>query len=692
MLRAVCDRAVLLAVTTMLCAACGKTPTTDAPAAAVADTALSGAGGPSSWTAVGGDNRGQKYAPLADIDRRNVSRLKLAWRYDSGDFSKGTSEHGATALQVTPLMVESTLYFCTPYNRVIALDAESGRERWRYDPKVALKNVYTPVCRGVAWWRDAQAPPDAACRDRIFTNTLDARLLAVDAKTGLACAGFGGERGVNLLEGLGEVRSAEVYSTSPPLVIGDRVLTGAFVRDGQRVDAPGGGVRAYDARSGELLWLWDPVPPERKPVTAADVKNGATLTRGTPNVWGLMSADADAGLVYVPTGSPSPDHYGGSERAHMDYYGASIVALDAASGAVRWHFQTVHHDVWDYDIGAQPLLFEHRSAAGSVPALLASTKLGHVFVLNRLSGEPLFPVEERAVPQTTVPGETTAPTQPFPTLPPPLHGARLDRDELWGLTFWDRRKCEAQYDALDNGGMFTPPSLKGALEYPGLGGGINWGGASIDPVRGRMIVNLQTVPFVIKLVPRAEYEAAHPKIAAEQSQEPQTGRDPAGGAADANELVALNPQAGTPYVAVREPLLSPLMTPCIKPPWGRLVAIDLGSGAVQWQQPLGTLHGLAPLIGDRLHYGTPNSGGSLQTAGGLVFIAAAMDKYFRAIDGDSGAELWRYELPYAGNATPMSYRARTGGRQYIVIAAGGHGPLGTTPGDAIIAFTLDGAE
>jgi quinoprotein glucose dehydrogenase len=653
---------------------------------AVADTSEA-----TQWSAVGGDLRGQKYAPLADIGKHNLAQLKLAWRYDSGDFSKGTAEHGATALQVTPLMVDGTLYFCTPYNRVIALDAETGTKRWAYDPKVNLKDVYTPVCRGVAYWRDTQAETSAACSERIYTNTVDARLLAVDAKTGKPCADFGADgKGANLLDGLGEVRSAEVYSTSAPLVIGDRVLTGSFVRDGQRLDAPGGGVRAYDARSGELSWVFDPVPPDRPSISADDIRHGATQTRGTPNVWGLMSADAEHGLVYVPTGSASPDHYGGSERGQMDYYGASIVALDAASGAVRWYFQTVHHDVWDYDVGAQPLLFEHKTASGAkVPALIASTKLGHVFVLNRLTGDPLFPVEERPVPQTTVPGEISSATQPFPTLPPPLHDAKLDHDSVWGLTFWDKRKCREQFDTLDNDGMFTPPSLKGALEYPGLGGGINWGGASFDPVHGRMVVNMQAVPFVIKLVPRAEYEAQRPRIANEGAQEKQTGKDAAGGAADKNELVALNPQEGTPYVAVREPLLSPLMTPCIKPPWGKLVAIDIASGAVLWQKPLGTLHGLAPLIGGSLHYGTPNSAGSMQTASGLVFIAAAMDRYFRAIDADTGEELWRYELPYAGNATPLSYRVKPGGKQFVVIAAGGHGPLGTTPGDAIVAFALD---
>lgn len=634
---------------------------------------------PVAWPVVGGDDGGQTYAPLADIDADNVSRLQPAWRYHHGDFSNGTERHGATALQVTPLVVGDTLYFCTPYNRVIALDAESGQERWIYDPKVNLDQVYTPVCRGVAYWRDAAAAPQAHCAARIYTNTVDARLLAVDAQDGKPCADFGPDgRGVDLLQGLGEVQTAEYYSTSAPLLIDDLVLTGAFIRDGQRVDAPSGAVRAFDARSGELRWVWDPVPPTMTPVTAEDLRQGATLPRGTPNVWATMSADPEHHLVFLPTGNPSPDHYGGEERRHLDHYGSSVVALDSRSGALRWHFQTVHHDIWDYDVAAQPVAFEFQGAGGPVPALIVATKLGHVFVLNRLSGEPLFPVEERAVPQTTVPGEYSAPTQPYPTRPPPLHDETLDPDEIWGLTFWDRGKCRERIAALDNRGKFTPPSLQGSLQYPGLGGGINWGGLSVDPAHRRMVVNLQTAPFTVRLVPRAEYEAAHtgaPKIA------------------DANELVALNLQAGTPYVAVREPLLSPLMTPCVKPPWGRLLAIDLDRGEILWQRKLGNLHGLAPFVGDRLDWGTPNSGGSLQTAGGLVFIAATMDQYFRAFDANSGEELWRYELPYAGNATPMSYRARAGGRQFIVIAAGGHAGLGTATGDAIIAFALpDAAE
>lgn len=622
------------------------------------------------WPQVGGNAGGQRWSPLSDIRKDNVAGLQPAWTYHHGDFSKGNSTHGATAFQATPLLVEGTLYFCTPYNRIIALDAASGAERWKFDPKAKLDGVYAPVCRGVAYWKDAQQPASAAeCRERIYEATLDARLLAVDAKTGKPCAGFGKAGAVNLLNGLGDVGLAEYYSTSPPLVIRDVVVTGAFVKDGQRTTAPSGALRAYDARSGELRWVWDPVPPGSKAVSAEDLRQGGTLTPGTPNVWALMSADTENGLIYAPTGNPAPDHYGGSERKGLDYYGTSVVALDAATGAVRWHFQTVHHDLWDYDVAAQPVLYEHRGPKGNIPAVVVATKLGFVFLLNRLTGEPIFPVEERKVPASAIAGEGASPTQPFPTRPAPLHPLNITRDELWGLTFWDKGKCQAQFDSFNYQGVFTPPSFKDTLEYPGLGGGINWGSVSVDPVRNRMVVNLQIAPFLVRLVPRA--------------QAPATG---SGG-----DLVGIAPQEGTPYVAVRGPYISPLKTPCVPPPWGRLVAIDLDSGDKLWDRTLGNLNSMAP-FGNRWDTGTPNSGGSLQTAGGLAFVGATMDKYFRAFDTDTGAELWRYELPFAAHAVPMTYRLGASPKQYVVIAAGGHGALGTEVGDAVMAFALPAAK
>ena len=649
-------------------AACGEA---ENGAAASPKPAAEVPGNEAGWPHIGGNIGGQRFSPLALIDKSNVAQLQVAWTYNSGDFSTGgnpadPNTHGATALQVTPLEIDGTLYMCTPYNRIIALDAETGAQKWIYDPKANLAGVYTPVCRGVTYYKDPQAAEGQHCRERIFENTLDARLLAVDAHTGKLCESFGRDGMVDLLDGLGETTLAEYYPTSPPLVINDVVLTGAFVKDGQRLTAPGGAVRAFDARSGELKWVFDPVPPGMPAVTAEQVRQGATLTRGTPNVWALMSADPARNLVFLPTGNPAPDHYRGTERGDMDYYGTSIVAVDAGTGAVRWHFQTVHNDVWDYDVAAQPVIYQHRANGVEIPAVVQATKVGNIFLLNRETGAPLFPVEERAVPQSDVPGERTSPTQPFPTRPAPVHPQTITRDQIWGLTPWDRNKCREQFDSLEYRGLFTPPSLKGTLEYPGLGGGVNWGSVSIDPVRNRMIVSMQVAPFIIKLTPR-------PKEVAVTS---------------GSDLVGISPQEGTPYMARRGVFISPLQTPCVAPPWGKLVAIDLNSGERLWERPLGNLNGLAPpVIGKMLEWGTPNSGGSIQTAGGLVFIGATMDKYFRAFDADNGNELWRFELPYAGNATPMTYRTRSG-KQFVVIAAGGHGPLGAAPGDAIVAFTL----
>lgn len=625
--------------------------------------AVAAGGERTEWTTAGGGPASQRYSPLAQIREDNVNQLEPIWTYHSGDFSKGDKNHGGTALQVTPLMIRDTLYFCTPYNRIIALDAETGSEKWKFDSHANLKGVYAPVCRGVAYWSSSKT--SGACAARILMNTVDAKLWAVDALTGLPCEDFGVHGKVDLLRGLGDVREAEYYPTSAPIVVGDIVATGAFVKDGQRLQAPSGAVRGFDVRTGNLEWVFDPVPPGMHAVTAEEVKKGAILTRGTPNVWAPMSADVENSLLFLPTGNPSPDHYAGKERGQMDYYGSSIVALDAATGAVRWHFQTVHHDLWDYDVAPQPVLFEQDVHGKKIPGVIQATKTGQIFLLNRLTGQPLFPVEERPVPASTVPGEIVSPTQPFVTKPAPLAPLNITRDDIWGITPIDKNKCLAVFDQLDYKGIFTPPSLRGSLEYPGLGGGINWGSVSVNPLRHRMVVNMQVAPFTLKLTPRRQFK----------------------GDLHGSDLVGVGPQEETPYVVERGPFLSPYMTPCLAPPWGKLVAIDLNSGDKIWESTLGTLHNMAPLIGNWLKWGTPNSGGSIQTAGNLVFIAATMDKYLRAFDADTGAELWRFELPYAAHAAPLSYQTKTG-RQLLVIAAGGHSPLGTEPGDAIVAFSL----
>jgi quinoprotein glucose dehydrogenase len=623
------------------------------------------------WPVVGGTAGGQRYSPLTQITPENVADLELAWVYHTGDVSSGSERHGPTTFQATPLVVAGSMYICTPFNRVIALDAKTGEERWVFDPRVDLSGVYTPSCRGVAFWQGAGPEP---CRQRVFTGTLDARLIALDAATGKPCQDFGRDGEIDLLDNLGDVRLGEYYVTSSPLVIDDLVVTGAFVQDGQRVDAPPGVVRAFDVRSGRLRWAFDPVPPGMAAVTAEQALAGADFTRATPNTWGMMSADPERGILFLPTGGSQPDHYGGRERGAMDALGTSVVAVDARTGERIWHFQAVHHDLWDWDMAAQPVTFEQH---GRIPGVIAATKMGHIFLLNRETGEPLFPVEERPVPQTRVPGEYTSATQPFPTLPRPVHPDRLTEADIWGIYPGDRAACLEQFRSFDYQGIFTPPALNQAtLLWPGLGGGVNWGSVSVNPQTNTLLVNSMRVPYTVKLIPR---EAA--------------------GTLDVSDLVGANLQEGTDYVVIRGGFLSPHNTPCTAPPWGVLTAIDLDTGATLWERPLGNLEGLAPAgIGRWLEWGTPNTGGTLQTATNLVFVAATLDGYLRAFDTLSGELLWHDRLPAPAQATPISYRIAADGKQYIAIAAGGHGPLayaakgpdrvGELLGDAIVAYAL----
>ena len=621
----------------------------------------------SEWPHYGNDAGGQRYAALSQITPGNVDQLGVVWTYHTGDLSDGRGDiPSTTAFEATPILVEGVMYLCTPFNRVIALDPETGAEHWSYDPEIELASAHYAnqlVCRGVAYWADPEVPADAdraaTCRRRILTATNDSFLIALDAETGKPCTDFGAAGRVDLNEGVGEQRwKGEYQVTSAPVVAHDLVVVGSAVSDNARTDAPSGVVRAFDVRTGALRWAWDLSPPgfERTPENTGS--HGWAL--GTPNVWAPMSVDEERDLVFLPTGNPAPDYYrgGGGPLARMDYYGSSTVALRASTGEVVWRFQTVHHDLWDYDVPAQPTLTMVRRDGAAIPAVLQPTKMGHLFLLDRRTGAPIFPVEERPVPQDGAPGQALAVSQPFPVVPPPLVRQTLSADDAWGVLFFDKRWCRRRIEELRFDGPFTPPSLQGSIMFPGNAGGSNWGGVAVDPERQLAIANVfENFPFRVTLFPRADFERAR----------------------EENPGVEISPQDGTPYAMRREDFRSPLGLPCIKPPWGKLVAVDLDTGEIRWERPVGTLGPWEP--------GLPNVGGPLVTASGLVFLGATLlDDSLRAFDVESGEALWRAPLPAGGQATPMTYES--GGRQFIVIAAGGYGRAGLGVGDSLVAFAL----
>jgi quinoprotein glucose dehydrogenase len=617
------------------------------------------------WPAWGGDEGGSRYSPLTQIDRENVGRLELAWSFHTGDVADGSRARGKSAFQATPILDGDTLYFCSPFNRVFALDAETGAQRWVFDPEVERAHLWQLACRGVAFWSDSTAgDPREPCRRRIFTGTVDGRLLALDAGSGALCRDFGESGSIDLTRGLGKVLPGEYGVTSPPTLIGDVVAVGALVGDGRRTDAPSGVVRGFDARSGALRWAFDPVPPGTPSLPPGD--DGAPRWRpGTPNAWAVFSADSARDLLFVPMGNASPDFFGGL-RAGLDHFSSSLVALRGSTGEVVWHFQTVHHDLWDFDVSSQPTLIEVRREGRALPAVAQATKMGHLFLLDRETGAPLFPVEERSVPQAGGRGETLSPTQPFPTLPPPLHPAALSPEDAWGLTPWDRGRCREKIAASRSEGIFTPPSPTGSVQFPGVAGGFNWGSVAFDPERRLLVANSNRMANVVTLVPSDRLASID---------------------RDENLRRGIHPQRGAPFAATVDVLVSPLGVPCTKPPWGTLLALEIETGRVVWQVPFGSTRDLAPFP-FWFDWGLPSMGGPLLTASGVVMIGAAMDDYLRAFDVETGALLWKARLPAGGQATPMTYRLRPDSRQLVVIAAGGHGAMGTTAGDELLAFRL----
>ena len=509
----------LAAAAMLLCASCGDRQG-GGPASAsdtrdpIATTSAQSGSGPhpgepfsegvSEWPHYGRTPGGLRFSPLTQITPENVGALEVAWIYHIGQAPK-VEGISLPALEATPIVAEGRMFLCSSVNRVVALDPETGEELWSHDPEINLEGQALLNCRGVTHYRDPDAPADAACAARIFMGTQDARLLALDAATGRPCAGFGVAGAVDLASGRGEFKPGEYGVSSPPVIVGRNLIIGGRVGDNIRLDIPAGLIRAFDVDTGALAWAWNPVPPGRPEKVPVD--DGELYVSGTTNSWTVMSSDSERGLVFVPTGNTSPDFYGGL-RDGLDYYSSSVVALDAATGRVVWRFQTVHHDIWDYDVPAQPVLFDLPTPAGVVPALAQPTKQGHLFVLNRVTGEPLFPVEERAVPQSGVDGETPAPTQPFPVDAAfVMRPGTLTEDDMWGFTPWDRGKCREKFRQLRYEGVFTPPSVEGTLMLPSFMGAMNWGSAAIDPGRNVLVVNTNNVAATVRLVPRADADA-----------------------------------------------------------------------------------------------------------------------------------------------------------------------------------------
>lgn len=653
-----------------------------APAGQMTDPALLRTG--SDWPAYGGSYSARRFSPLTQIDAGNVRRLRQVWRFRTGDLPEDK-----WGWENTPLKVGDSLYICTARNQLIALDAGSGKEKWRFDPKVSDEAIpYTAACRGVAYYETPIAPlqpakaanapaPAAICARRIIEGTLDGRLIAVDAATGRPCPDFGYGGAVDIKAGMGEVIPGMVSITSAPTIVRGVIVTGHQVLDGQYRSAPSGVIQGFDAVTGQLRWAWDMTRPD---LTGAPPP-GQTFTRGTPNMWTTATADETLGLVYLPMGNSAADYYSSQRSAPENQFATSLVALDVTTGRPAWSFQAVHMDVWDYDLGSQATLVDFPTAAGAVPALILPSKQGDIYVLDRRSGRPLTSVQERPVPQGGVEPAQRARTQPF-SLYHTLRKPQLTEKDMWGMSPIDQMICRIGFRRAAYDGFYTPPTAdRHWIEYPGYNGGSDWGGVAVDPRRGVIVANYNDMPNHNRLVSRQEadrrgwFPRGDPRAKSE-----------AGGAEGAGD-----PQTGVPYAidvnaGWRMPFTGLL---CKQPPYGGIRAIELATGRTLWDRPFGTARkngpfGIPSLL--PLDIGTPNNGGAVITAGGIVFIAAATDDLIRAVDLRTGRTLWSDTLPAGGQATPMVYEI--GGKQYLVIVAGGHHFMETPPGDFVIAYAL----
>lgn len=615
---------------------------------------------PGDWHQYGRTPYGQRYSPLDQINKENVASLTEVWRFQTGDV-KLPEDVGETTYQVTPLKVGNTLFLCTPHNWAIALDATTGKQIWKFDPNAGLNpDRQHQTCRGVSYYTDTAAA-GTKCAARVYLPTSDARLIALDAGTGEICESFADKGTLHLEAGMPFNPAGYYYSTSPPAIAGNKIIVGGAVNDNYSTQEQSGVIRAFDVNSGQLIWNWDSGNPSQ----TTPLPEGQKYTVNSPNSWSVFSVDEALGLVYIPLGNQVPDQLGIGRSEHVEKYSSSIVALDLNTGADRWVNQFVHHDLWDMDVPAQPTLIDIKKADNStVPALVGPTKQGDIYVLDRRTGEPIIPITEEPAPTGAIAGDFTAPTQPTSGLSfkPP----KLEERNMWGITMFDQMVCRIRYHSLRYDGRYTPPSLQGSIIYPGNFGTFNWGGVAVDPERQVMFGMPTYLAFTSQLVPR--------------DQVPPKGQDEKG------SEQGLNRNDGAPYAVKMGPFLGPLQVPCQAPPWGYVAGVDLRTGETAYKHKNGTVYDMTPLPLP-FKIGVPGIGGPMITKGGVAFLGAAVDDYLRAYDLTNGQQLWEARLPAGGQATPMSYAVEDG-RQFVVMVAGGHGSVGTKPGDYVIAYAL----